>query len=191
MTAHPSLPPMLEAFVLHFGEMGSRWGINRTVGQIYALLVISEQPLNAETITETLGISRSNVSMSLKELNSWRLVRTHHQLGDRKEYYSAPDDVWDIARTLIEERRKREIDPTLSVLRDLLLEKAGNAEERYAHQRMGDMLELIELATQWSSDMQRLSTEELRKLLKLGAGVRKALAVRDRLRGRRGTGDNA
>ena len=177
------LSPMLEAFVLHFGEMGSRWGINRTVGQIYALLVINEQPLNADTIAETLGVSRSYVSMSLKELNSWRLVQTHHQLGDRKEYYSAPDDVWDIARTLIEERRKREIDPTLSVLRDLLLESPHDEVEVYAQKRMHDMHELIELATQWSTDMQRLSTGELRKLLKLGAGVSKVLDVRERLRG--------
>ncbi len=177
------LSPMLEAFVLHFGEMGSRWGINRTVGQIYALLVISADPLNADTIAETLNVSRSNVSMSLKELNSWRLVQTHHQLGDRKEYFSAPDDVWDIARTLIEERRKREIDPTLSVLRELLLEPPRDEAEGYAQKRMHDMHELIELATQWSTDMQRLSTGELRKLLKLGAGVSKVLDVRERLRG--------
>ena len=176
-----ALPPMVEAFILHFGEMGSRWGINRTVGQIYALLVMSPEPLNAETIAETLGISRSNVSMSLKELNSWRLIRAQQKLGDRREYYSAPEDVWEIARTLIEERRKREIDPTLSVLRDLLMEPAADKAEHYAQDRMRDMLELMELVTRWSEEMQRLSTPELRGVLKLGSGVSRVLDVRDRL----------
>jgi DNA-binding transcriptional regulator GbsR (MarR family) len=180
-----ALSPMVEAFILHFGEMGSRWGINRTVGQMYALLVMSEEPLNAEAISDALGVSRSNVSMGLKELNSWRLIRSHQRLGDRREYYSAPDDFWEIARTLIEERRKREIDPTLSMLRHLLLEEAHDEGERYAQSRMGDMLELMELVTRWSEEMQRLSTPELKQLLKLGSGVSRVLDLRDRLGGRK------
>ena len=100
-----SLTPMIQACILHFGEMGSRWGINRTVGQMYALLVLSPEPLTADHIAETLGFSRSNVSMGLKELQSWELVRLQHIPGDRKEYYSAPADVWEIAKTLIEQRR--------------------------------------------------------------------------------------
>src|SRR5690606_15795765 len=100
-----------------FGEMGSRWGINRTVGQIYALLVLSEAPLNADQIAQALGFSRSNVSMGLKELQSWELVRIKHIPGERKEFYTAPDDIWEIAKTLIEQRRKREMDPTLTTLR--------------------------------------------------------------------------
>ena len=134
--ASPSPPfrlsPLAQAFVLHFGEMGSRWGINRTVGQIYALLFIAPEALHADEIAETLGISRSNVSMGLKELMSWELVKLQHRPGERKEFYSAPGDVWDIAKTLIEQRRKREIDPTLSTLRNLLIEKPANADEIFA-----------------------------------------------------------
>ena len=130
-----NLPPLSQAFVLHFGEMGSRWGISRTVGQIYALLFLSERPLNAEEITEQLGFSRSNVSMGLKELSSWRLVRLQHIPGDRREYFSTPEDLWEIVRILAEERRKREIDPTLSMLRQALVETPGS-EEVHAQARM-------------------------------------------------------
>ena len=112
------LTPLVRSFVSHFGEMGSRWGINRTVGQIYALLYISRQPLNADEIGEALAFSRSNVSMGLKELQSWNLVRLIHRPNDRREYFQAPEDVWAIFRTLANERRKREVDPTLSMLRE-------------------------------------------------------------------------
>ena len=99
------LPPLIQAFVLHFGEMGSRWGINRTVGQIYALLFVSFEPLCAEQIVDSLGISRSNVSMSLKELQAWNLVLLKHLPGDRRDFYTTPDDVWQILRTLAEDRK--------------------------------------------------------------------------------------
>jgi len=101
------ITPKLEAFISHFGEMGSRWGISRTVGQIYALLMVTEHPLNADEIVEALGISRSNASMGIKELQSWRIIKHIHYQGDRKEYYSTPDDTWEIARTIFEERKKR------------------------------------------------------------------------------------
>src|ERR1700759_4007825 len=101
--------------------MGSRWGINRTVGQIYAVIFLSDHPLHAEEITEALGVSRSNVSMGLKELEAWRLVRKRHLPGDRRDFFQAPNDIWQIVRTLAEKRRKREIDPTLSMLRDVLM----------------------------------------------------------------------
>src|SRR3546814_6043533 len=111
------LNPQTERFVLHFGEMGSRWGVNRTVGQIYALLFLAPQPLHADDIAEALGFSRSNVSMGLKELQSWRLVKLVHQVGDRRDYFEAPQDVWEIFRIPMEEKRRREIDPTLTLLR--------------------------------------------------------------------------
>ena len=104
--SYMDLPPATAAFVLHFGEMGSRWGINRTVGQIYALLFLSERPLNADEIVASLGFSRSNVSMSLKELETWRLVRLQHLPGDRREHFSTPEDVWQIVRILALWRRK-------------------------------------------------------------------------------------
>ena len=111
-----NLPPLTQSFVLHFGEMGSRWGVNRTVGQIYALLFVSETPLNADDLTDKLLISRSNVSMSLKELQSWRLVRLCHVTGDRRDHFTAPDDVWQIFKTLAEERQRREVDQLGGVL---------------------------------------------------------------------------
>ena len=112
------MPTQLQQeFILHFGEMGSRWGINRTVGQIYALLFLSEHPLCADEIVEALHVSRSNVSMGLKELQAWNLVRLRHLQGDRRDYFTTPEDMWEIVRTLIAERKKREIDPTLTFRR--------------------------------------------------------------------------
>ena len=176
-----NLPPLIQTFVLHFGEMGSRWGINRTVGQIYALLYLSREPLNAEDIVERLGVSRSNVSMGLKELQSWNLVRLQHKPGDRRDYFSTPDDIWLIVRTLVEERKKREIDPTLTLLREVLMQESASSEERHAQVRMREMHDLFELLTDWYADMQRLETERLVQLLKLGTKVQKILDVKDRL----------
>ena len=156
-----ALPPLVEKFVLHFGEMGGRWGINRTVGQIYALLFLSDHSLNAEDITEALGISRSNVSMGMKELEAWRLVRKRHLPGDRRDFYEAPDDIWQIVRTLAEERRKREIDPTLSLLRDVLMEAPASQEERHAQDKMREMHELIELLVGWADDVEKLDNVSL------------------------------
>ena len=168
--------------MLHFGEMGSRWGINRTVGQIYAVLFLSERPLHAEEITEALGVSRSNVSMGLKELSSWRLVRLSHQPGDRRDYYSAPEDVWAIFKTLAEERQRREIDPTLSMLRDAMLESPGSAEEAHAQARMREMHDLIEQLTDWFAEVRRLSPETLEKLMSLGAKATTLLQFTDKVR---------
>lgn len=176
-----NLSPMIQTFVLHFGEMGSRWGVNRTVGQIYALLFVSDRALNADQITEALGISRSNASMGLKELEAWRLVRKRHLPSDRKEYFDAPDDVWQILRTLIEERRKREVDPTLSMLRDVLMEPASSSEDKHAQARMRDMHDLIELVIGWADDMQGLDNDSIRQLFKLGAKVSRLLELKGRL----------
>lgn len=169
------LSPLMTTLVLHFGEMGSRWGINRTVGQIYAFLVFSEGPKNADQISEALGFSRSNVSMGLKELQSWNLLRPQHQPGDRKEYFSVPEDAWEIARILVRERRQREIDPTLSVLRDSKLAHGDEPADQYASGRVAEMLSFIELVVGWTEDMQGLSADDLRRLMKLGAGVNKVL----------------
>ncbi|MDM9560329.1 MULTISPECIES: GbsR/MarR family transcriptional regulator [Bordetella] len=179
-----TLSPQTERFVLHFGEMGSRWGVNRTVGQIYALLFLSPQPLHADDIAEALGFSRSNVSMGLKELQSWRLVKLVHQVGDRRDYFESPKDVWEIFRILMEEKRKREIDPTLTLLRDTLLAPPAGASEAYAQQRMREMLELIELSTGWFDEVHRLPPETLQSLMKLGTKVQKVLDFAGKLRGR-------
>ena len=172
---------MIEAFVLHFGEMGSHWGINRTVGQIYALLYVSAHPLPADEISEALGFSRSNVSMSLKELQNWRLVRLQHLPGDRREHFSTPDDIWQIVRVLAEERRRREVDPTLSVLRDLLIEAPQTEADRHAQSKLREMHNLIDLLRRWSMDVQKLDNDALVSLLNLGRRVVALLELKDRL----------
>jgi DNA-binding transcriptional regulator GbsR (MarR family) len=176
-----NLPPLCEAFVLHFGEMGSRWGINRTVGQIYAVLFVAERPLCADDIVERLRISRSNVSMGLKELQGWNLLRQRPVQGDRREFFATPDDIYAIVRTLVDERKKREIDPTLTMLRELLMRSPDSDAERHAQARMREMHELIELMTGWYADVQRLETERLIQLLSLGSKVVKVLDVKDKI----------
>lgn len=189
------LTPLAQKFILHFGEMGSRWGINRTVGQMYALLYVLDKPLNADEIAEYLSFSRSNVSMGLKELQSWRLVKLLHQPGDRREYFEPPKNVWDIFKALLEERRRREIEPTLSMLRDALLETATNEVDLVAQRRMREMYDLIELSSSWFDDVQRLSPETLVSLMKMGSTVKKLLnaggSVRDKLRFTRAAAEQA
>ena len=172
---------MIESFVFHFGEMGSRWGFNRTVGQIYALLVLSEEALSATEIGDCLSISRGNVSMGLKELNSWQLVHTLHKPGDRKDYYQTHGSIWDMANKVFEERRKREIDPTLSLLRDILLDTPANDAEKYAQVRIEEIHSLLENITHWTQRLQTLSPDKLDTLMKLGSGVGKVLDIKDKL----------
>ncbi|MFZ6657881.1 GbsR/MarR family transcriptional regulator [Undibacterium sp. TJN19] len=177
-----TLSPLTQRFILHFGEMGSRWGINRTVGQIYALLYVQSRALNADDIAEALGFSRSNVSMGLKELQAWRLVKLLHKPGDRREYFEPPKDIWDIFKALLEERRRREIEPTLSMLRDALVENPASDADKLAQERMREMYQLIELSTSWFEDVQRLSPETLASLMKMGSKVKSILDIRDKFR---------
>jgi len=183
MESSTPLPPLNRLFISHFGEMGSKWGINRTVGQIYALIFLSEQALNADEIAEMLEFSRSNVSMGLKELQSWRLVNLRHRPGDRREYFDAPADVWEIFRVLAEERRRREIEPTLSMLRNAMLEVPGSEAERHAQARMREMHDLIDRLLTWFDDVQRLSPETAMQLMGMGAAVTKVLGLKDRITG--------
>ena len=175
------MTPMIQDFVMHFGEMGSRWGFNRTVGQIYALLVLNKEPLTANEIGEALSISRGNVSMGLKELSAWQLVSNHHKPGDRKDYYQSKGSIWDMANKVFEERRKREIDPTLSLLRDILLDSPSNQEEQFAQQQIAEIHDLLENITEWTQSLQMLSPEKLNTLMKLGSGVGKVLDIKDKL----------
>jgi DNA-binding transcriptional regulator GbsR (MarR family) len=177
-----ALSPLVRSFVGHFGEMGSRWGINRTVGQIYALIFVSPVALNADEIAEQLEFSRSNVSMGLKELQAWRLVNLRHLPGDRREYFDAPAEAWEIFRTLAEERRRREIEPTLSMLRNALLEAPSSDADRVALQRMRGMHDLIELMTTWFDDVQRMDQQTLAKLMKMGSKVQRLLEFTDKVK---------
>jgi DNA-binding transcriptional regulator GbsR (MarR family) len=184
MATKAQLPPLSRQFISHFGEMGSRWGINRTVGQIYALIFISQRSLNADDIADTLEFSRSNVSMGLKELQSWRLVRLKHLPGDRREYFDSPADVWEIFRVLAEERRRREIEPTLSMLRMALLETPASEAERHAQERMRQMHELIDRLMTWFDDVQKLAPETAMQLMGMGSTVTRVLEFKDRVTGR-------
>lgn len=182
------MTPIVESFVLHFGEMGSRWGFNRTVGQMYALLVVNKEPLTANQLAETLNISRGNVSMGIKELMSWQLINTKHVPGDRKEYYQALGTIWDMAIKVFEERRKREVDPTLTMLRDVLLQTPANEQEAYAQEKLHEIHDLLETVTTWSKELQSMNPEKLNTLMKLGSGVGKVLDFKDKVMGSANSG---
>ena len=177
------LSTKIETFVAHFGEMGSRWGFNRTVGQMYALLMVYNRPLNADEISEMLSISRSNVSMGLKELQSWRLLKMTHYPGDRKEYYKTPDDIIEVARVVLEERHKREVAPTLTMLRDEMMREPVSEEGKYAQLRMTEIYELIDNVSKSVDELSSLSTKDLRKMLKMGTGIASMFLFKDKLTG--------
>ncbi|QOY93161.1 GbsR/MarR family transcriptional regulator [Massilia sp. UMI-21] len=171
-----TLSPTAQKFVLHWGEMGSRWGVNRTVAQIHALLYLSGRPLSADDIVETLGVARSNVSNSLKELQSWKLVRVSHVLGDRRDHFQALQDVWDIFRVILEERKRREIDPTLSVLRECAIDGAEDAElDAATLARMQGVLAFLELLSASFQDFQHLPPQTLQRMLRMGGQVARFL----------------
>ena len=163
--------------------MGSRWGINRTVGQIYALLYVTEAPLHADDIGDKLGMSRSNVSIGLKELQAWGLVRLSRIPGDRREYFTSLGDVQEIFRVVAAERRRREIAPTLSVLRESLMVKVKSPDDAFAQERMREMHELVDTANNWFDDLQRMSPEAMAQLMKMGSKVQKLLRTKEKLFG--------
>lgn len=169
------LSPTLSRFVLHWGEMGTRWGVNRTVAQIHALLFITGRPMHAEEIADTLGVARSNVSNSIRELQGWNLVRLVHLAGDRRDHFETSVQVWELLRVIVRERQRREIAPTIEVLRELLADPAIGKDPAEAKLRIRETLELLETLTVWSDEMLRLDTETLTKVLKLGAKIKKLL----------------
>ena len=169
------MTPTNESFILHWGEMGTKWGVNRTVAQIHALLFLSPNPLNAEEIAETLSVARSNVSNSLRELQGWGIVKVVHVMGDRRDHYESMKDVWDMFQIILDERKKRETDPTLAVLRELTSGAKGKTKDEYTQQRLGDMLEFFESMTTWYGQMRRLPKGALVRLMKMGDKVLKMI----------------
>jgi len=165
------LPPVTERFVLHWGEMGSRWGVNRTMSQIHALLFITGRPMNADELCEQLGAARSNVSTSLRELQGWGLVRIIHLLGDRRDHFETSGDVWELLRTIVRGRKQREFEPTIQVLRDCLAHPELGRESAVARQRINETLVLMETTSAWTEEMLRLPPETLVKIMKLGARI--------------------
>jgi len=169
------LSPTLSRFVLHWGEMGTRWGVNRTVAQIHALLYITGRPMHAEEIVDTLKVARSNVSNSLRELQGWNLVKLVHVAGDRRDHFETSKQVWELLRTIVKERQRREIEPTVAVLRELLADPGTSKEPAEAKLRMQETLELLDTLTLWSDEMLRLDTQTLTQVLKLGAKIKKLI----------------
>jgi len=172
----PALTPIQQKFILHWGEMGTRWGINRTVAQIHALLFLSPKPLNAEDISATLGVARSNVSTSLRELQSWGIVRITHLLDDRRDHFESMKDVWEMFRVIVDERRKREAAPTLTMLRDAVGDaKKPGAADAYTRERLTEMLQFFELMNGWAEQMGRLPTPAVTRMVKMGDKIGKLL----------------
>ncbi|KJH66288.1 GbsR/MarR family transcriptional regulator [Chromobacterium violaceum] len=169
------LTPVSQRFVLHWGEMGTRWGVNRTVAQIHALLFISGRAMCAEELAETLNVARSNVSNSLKELQGWKLIRNVHVLGDRRDHFETSGDVWELFRIIVAERQRREIEPTLQVLRECMESPEFKLESPLAQQRIRNTWQFMDTLTAWTREMLRLSTATLSKVLKMGAGIQKLL----------------
>jgi DNA-binding transcriptional regulator GbsR (MarR family) len=172
----PALTPVSQRFVLHWGEMGSRWGVNRTVAQIHALLFISARPMHADEITQILGVARSNVSNSLRELQNFNLVRIVHLLGDRRDHFESSGDVWELLRAIVRERKAREFDPTIAVLRECLAHPEIHRESAAARQRIQETLSLMGTLSTWVDEMIKLPHETLMKILKLGAKIQGLLA---------------
>jgi DNA-binding transcriptional regulator GbsR (MarR family) len=172
------LSPVEQKFILHWGEMGTRWGINRTVAQIHALLFLSPQPVNAEQIASTLNVARSNVSTSLKELQGWGIIKRVHVLGDQRDHFESMKDVWEMFRVVLDERKRREIDPTLSVLRECIAEAQKDKEtDNYTQARLTDLADFFETTTAWYSQIRQWPTSALTKFVKLGDKIRKLIGA--------------
>ena len=166
------LTPVMEKYILHWGEMGTRWGVNRTVAQISALLYLSSEPLNAEQIAETLGVARSNVSTSIKELQSWKLIKVVHLLGDRRDHFESLKDPWELFYTILEGRKQRELTPTMSLLRECVLDGETDKQTPIeVKERIREVLEFLETLDRWHEQIKVLPKNTLLKLIKLGAKV--------------------
>lgn len=172
------LKPIAERFVLHWGEMGSRWGVNRTVAQTHALLYLAARPMDAEEITQTLGVARSNVSNSLKELQAWNLVRVVHLKGDRRDHFETSTDVWELFKLIVAGRRQREIDPTAQALRECLANPAIEDEDKGTQLRIEQTLEFIEIMSTLADEMLRFKPETLMNMLGVSAKISQALRKR-------------
>jgi len=173
------LSPAAEKFVLHWGEMGTRWGVNRTVAQIHALLYVSAKPLNAEQIVSTLGVARSNVSASLRELQRWGVVRVTHLLGDRCDYFESLEDTWEMIKRILEERKRREIDPSLEVLEACLSEsRASRPVDKTVERRLREMLGMFQTMDAWYREVMSLPSDKAKRLMRMSRQVSKLLRFR-------------
>jgi DNA-binding transcriptional regulator GbsR (MarR family) len=173
-----TLSPVQQKFVLHWGEMGTRWGINRTVAQIHALLYISPKPLNAEEIAETLGVARSNVSNSLRELQSWRIVKLVHVMGDKRDHFESMKDVWEMFRIVLDERKRREVDPTIAMLEECIAEAGKEKDtDKTTEERLRELHRFFKTTTNWYAQVAKLSGSALVKFLNAGDKLLKSIGI--------------
>jgi len=173
------MPPAVQRFVLHWGEMGQVWGVNRSIGQIHALLYLSGRPLTAEDIAETLSLARSNVSNSLKELIAWNLIRRVPVLGDRRDFFEAEADLWEMVTRIAEGRKSRELDPTMATLKACKAEaEADRFMDPKAKERIAAMLTFVEMIDTWASDMRRVPRAKLSLLMRLGSAILRFLPAK-------------
>ena len=163
------LTPVMKKIILHWGEMGSSWGINRTVAQIYALLYLTPDPLTADEISACLSLARSTVSTGLHELHAWGLVKVEHVLGDRRDHFTTMNDIWEIFRVILDERKRREIDPTLEFLQESVQEMCvQEADQEYVEERVNDMLEFFQAVNAVYEHYERIPTERLKEIFHTG-----------------------
>lgn len=172
------LTEVQQKFILHWGEMGTRWGINRTVAQIHALLYITPKALNAEEITEALSVARSNVSNSLRELQSWGIVKVVHVLGDRRDHFESMKEVWEMFRIIMDERKRREMDPTLALLKECRAEaEAAKDHDEYSIERLKEMETFFDMTTAWYTQLRKWPTKAIVRFVKLGDKAAKLLGL--------------
>src|SRR6266542_5262365 len=172
------LGPVQQKFVLHWGEMGTRWGINRTVAQIHALLYLSPEPLHAEEIAETLGVARSNVSTSLKELQGWGIVKLSHVMNDKRDHFESMKDVWEMFRVVLDERKRREIDPTLNLLRECIVEAEKDKQsDKYTEERLRALRDFFETTTSWYLQVRKWPNNAIVRFVRLGDKALKVMGL--------------
>ena len=167
------LTPLTQKFILHWGEMGARWGVSRTVAQIHALLYLSERPLHAEEIADALSVARSNVSTSLKELQAWGLIKVTHVIGDRRDHFETLQDITNLFRVIVEERKRREIDPTIAMLREL--NESDDKASPFARERIKSTLDFLQMLDRWYASVKQLPQPMLISLLRMGGKLQNFL----------------
>jgi len=179
-TTQNSLTPVAQKFILHWGEMGTRWGINRTVAQVHALLFLSPHPLPADEIAETLAVARSNVSTSLRELQGWGVVRVVHVMGDRRDHFECVSEVWEMFQAILDERKRRVLDPAIDVLRETIAQQLdGSSADAHARARLQDMLRFLEMVTSWYEQIRSLPAAAIKQMME-GAHEAQPAAARRR-----------
>jgi DNA-binding transcriptional regulator GbsR (MarR family) len=173
-----NLTPATRKFILHWGEMGTRWGINRTVAQVHALLFLAPKPLNADDLVEALEVARSNISTSLRELQGWGIVKVVHVQGDRRDHFESLADVWELFQVIAQERKRREVDPTLALIRDCVAEaRKGGAVEAHVVERLSQLQSFFETVNAWYDQVRCLPTVALVQFLKFGSKMRKLFGL--------------